>query len=133
MSDTSRLSHVARIATCSGLISEIKSNPNLAADAGLPETEIARLETLLAEYKMQYVQPREQKVGSTVVTKELQNTFIIADKILKFETDKLAILFIDDYPGFYLTYRNARKIEDLGIRHMSTPKMSSDEEARPEP
>lgn len=117
LSELVKMSHYTRITTCSQLISDVRMIENIFTDAHLNEEEFNHLEAMLNEYKILYLRPRELRVDNSMNTVELKLAFKKADTILREQADRLAVYFKERHPGFFNKYRNARKIEDIGIRH----------------
>lgn len=91
----------------------------------LTAEKIDQLEALVNDYRNTYTKTREVKVSRAAVTVSLKNNISEGMTLLKGRADKLAVQFKDTYPDFYSEYRQARVIEDIGIRHEPTEEPAS--------
>lgn len=113
MSDTelrSMCSMVSRTAT--SVLVELKDYGTTVADINILEKEIEDYGNIIME-------PRKALSTRAKATAHMVDLFPKADRILKERMDKILMLFKAKQPDFYAEYFNARRINYLGMRHLS--------------
>ncbi len=110
-----KMSEVKLLNATSILINLTKNVPAEAyAEVGISPEDLQQLEELYNNYKEVQPAPREAIIDRKGYTARLGELFDEAYDIVKYSLDKLATQFKRKDPDFYLTYKSARQIIDLG-------------------
>ncbi len=79
--------------------------------------DISTLSSLNSQYESAIPSKRAAVSGSKTATLNISTTFREIDTLLKHKLDSYLLIFQTNNPDFYNTYKAARMIIDLGIRH----------------
>jgi len=87
------------------------------ADYGILPADLEELQKEINDYAAIIAQPRTAINTRATATAQLVELFKQGDEILKIRLDKLMVQYQNNNTDFYINYRNARNIIDLGVRH----------------
>lgn len=85
---------------------------NELTDFGVDQESVTELQTLRDELEAQLNAPRNAIVERKGHTQQIKALRVELDKIIKFQLDKLMLLFEAEHPEFFAAYTNARVIVD---------------------
>jgi hypothetical protein len=108
-----------------------KANTNIAAlnDFGITPEFVTALTEKTDAYESSLGNQAAGFAGKSAARQSLSELFTNADSILKDELDNMVELLKESNGDFYNTYKSARSIKDLGMRHES----GEEEPVTPEP
>lgn len=85
---------------------------NELTDFGVDQQSVAELKELRDELEIQFNAPRNAIIERKGYTQQIKALRIELDRIIKFQLDKLILVFETEHPEFFTAYKNARVIVD---------------------
>jgi hypothetical protein len=86
-------------------------------DYGILATDLEELQQEIDDYAAIIAKPRTAIGTRATATAQLIELFKQGDDVLNSRLDKLTEQYKSNNPDFYISYKNARSIIDLGVRH----------------
>lgn len=105
---------------CQLILTAANDNAAALVDFGVDAAQLTDLDNSITNWGKESTEPRTAISERVAATGELPMLFVAADELLKKQLDKLMEKFRKSDPGFYNTYKSARKIVNAGHGQLTT-------------